>query len=85
MKNCTLIQLTEISKKGQDLTETPCLINTEAIVSVFEAELEDKDIPIIGVVKIDNKLRQIALVNGRALYVRETLDEILAKTIDATA
>ena len=83
MKTCKLILLHEVSKKtGQDqLEERQCLVNAEGIVTVFESELETGDITIIGAQKVDPKLRAILLINGRSVYVKESLDEILAKCL----
>ena len=83
MKTCKLILLHEVSKKtGQDqLEERQCLVNADGIVSVFESELETGDITIIGAEKVDPKMRAIVLINGRSVYVKETLEEILAKCL----
>ena len=83
MTSCKLILLHEVSKKaGQEqLEERQCLVNAEGIVTVFESELETGDITIIGAQKVDPKLRAILLINGRSVYVKESLDEILAKCL----
>ena len=87
MKNCTLIQLTEVSKKepGAGVSDSPCLVNTEAIVMVVESILPTDAIPIIGAEKTDGLLRVVMLVNGRSLHVRESMDNIVSKCAAAAA
>lgn len=73
------ITLTEIINKNDKPSFQPMIMNTAFILGVTQGDFHQKEdgVHIIGQSKIES-VRLIQLSVGRPVFVKETMDEILA-------
>lgn len=73
----TLIKINERRIDGDNYVLKSCLVNVDKIVSVQSGKLGKTGPHIIGQER-DRELRMIALAGAPAIFVDETVEEILA-------